>query len=231
MQFVQHSSRLPIDNLDFFEDEPPQKKHGSLFSNSVRLIMAGPSGCGKSNALLALLFSPNGIKFENVYIYSKTLFQNKYRLLAEVLSHIPEIGYFPYQDTASIIHPAEAKQNSICIFDDIISDKQDKVKAYYAMCRHKSVDVAFLCQTYVKIDKHLIRDNANLIVVFKQDDINLKHIFYEHVSPDMTFEKFRDLCSSCWNHDNYGFLVIAKDFGLNDGRYRRNFDSYIKIEN
>lgn len=230
MQFIQHSSQLPIENLDYFEKNIPKKKHGSLFPNSCRFLFTGPSGCGKSNALLALLFSPNGLQFENIYIYSKSLHQPKYLLLAEVLKNIPGIGYYSFENNEDVIDPKEAHENSVFIFDDVVCEKQDKIKAYYSMGRHKFIDVAFLCQTYVKISKHLIRDNANIIVVFKQDDINMKHIFDEHVSPDMPYEDFKKICSLSWNDHKYGFLVIVKDFNLNEGRYRKGFDTYIKLK-
>ena len=39
----------------------------------VRAVICGPSGYGKTNVLLSLLESPNGLRFENVYVYSKSL--------------------------------------------------------------------------------------------------------------------------------------------------------------
>lgn len=223
----QHELELPVENLDFFDDPQP-KKHGELFPNSCRILFAGPSGCGKSNALLSLLFNANGLKFENVYIFSKSLYQPKYRLLSDVLNGIPEIGYFPYSENEDIVDIANVLENSIFIADDVIGDKQDKIKTYYSMGRHKKIDVIFLCQTYVKISKHLIRDNSNIIVLFKQDYMNLKHAFDEHVSPDMIFDKFKEICSLCWE-EKHGFLVIVKEFPLSNGRYRIGFDKYIRI--
>ena len=85
-------------------------------------------------------------------------------------------------------------------------------------------------QSYARIQKHLVRENSNLIVLFKQDDMNLKHVYDDHVNTDMTFERFKELCSSCWgttdDGKNYGFLVIDKDSSLKDGRYRKNFDKF-----
>lgn len=45
-----------------------------------------------------------------------------------------------------------------------------------------------MVQTYTRTPKHLIRDNANLIILFKQDDLNLKHVHADHVGADMAFE-------------------------------------------
>lgn len=228
MEIEQQQTVLSVDNLDILEKERPSK-HGDLFPDSCRILMTGPSGSGKSNALLSLLLSPNGLRFKNIYIYSKSLYQPKYQLLEKVLKGVPEIGYHPFKENDDIIDPNDAEKNSIIIFDDVVGDKQDKIKAYYSMGRHKAIDVALLCQTYVMASKHLCRDNMNIIVLFKQDETNLKHAFDEHVSPDMTFEEFKHLCAFCWNANKYGFIVVVKNFDINGGRYRQGFDRYIKI--
>ena len=86
----------------------------------------------------------------------------------------------------------------------------------------------YLCQTYSKIPKQLIRDNANFIILFKQDDMNLKHIYNNHVGSDINFQEFKDMCNTCWA-DKYGFLVIDKQSSLNNGRYRCKFDKFFKL--
>ena len=99
------------------------------------------------------------------------------------------------------------------------------------MGRHKDVHCFYLCQSYTRIPKQLIRDNANMLVVFKQDNNNLKHIFNNHVNPDMTFSEFQEICQMCWNK-KFGFLVIDKECDLGNGRYRNGFDKFInKDEN
>lgn len=232
IRIKQHQTVLPVVNLDCLDDKyefEKKRKHGDLFPNSCRFIFAGPSGCGKSNALMSLIFDLNGLNFENVYIYSKSLYQPKYQILEQILHEVPGVNYFPFKENAEIAEPNDVETNSIFIFDDVIGENQDKIKSYYAMGRHKSIDVAFLCQTYVAIKKHIIRDNTNILVIFKQDDVNLKHIFDEHVSPDMTYDEFKKVCGLCWNN-NFGFLVIVKDFDLNNGRYRMGFDKYIVLD-
>ena len=53
------------------------------------------------------------------------------------------------------------------------------------MGRHRLIDCFYLCQTYAQIPKHLIRDNLNFLVLFRQDEMNLKHIYGDHVNTDM----------------------------------------------
>lgn len=110
------------------------------------------------------------------------------------------------------------------IFDDVACEKQDHVKAYFCMGRHKIVDCFYLCQSYAHVPKHLVRDNVNLIAIFRQDEVNLKHIYDDHVNTDMTYNRFKELCGECCQ--NHGFLVIDKDRGINNGRYRKGFDRF-----
>lgn len=231
MHIIEHQLKLPVSNQDLDERQEQQvKRHGVLFPNSIRALVCGSSGCGKTNAVISLLFEPHGLRFQNVYVYSKSLFQPKYELLKTVLCRVKEIKYFPYDQSVNIIDPLKARENSIFIFDDVACSSQEKIRAYFSMGRHKSVDCFYLCQTYTRIPKHLIRDNANLLILFKQDDINLKHVYDEHVTTDMPFRKFKELCGNCWK-TIYGFVVIVKDNALDQGRYRMGFDKYIIIEN
>ena len=48
------------------------------------------------------------------------------------------------------------------------------------LCSH--IDCFYLGQTYTRIPKHLIRDNVNFLVPSTQDEMNLKHIYGDHVN-------------------------------------------------
>jgi len=83
-------------------------------------LVVGPSNCGKTNVMLSLIESPNGLKFENIYVFSKSLYQPKYEYLEKLIKPIKGKG---------IIRP------------------------------HK-------------------------IMKFKQDDLNMRHIYRDHVNTD-----------------------------------------------
>lgn len=232
MKFIQQPYAIRVKNMD----EKTRvggayvSRHGRMLPNTIRGVICGPSNCGKTNVMISLLESPHGIRFENVYVYSKSLHQPKYQYLEKLFRQISDIGYFTFSDNCTVVPPSEALPNSIFIFDDIACDKQDAIREYFAMGRHSKVDCFYLCQTYAKIPKHLIRDNVNLLILFKQDGTNLKHVYNDHVNTDMTYEDFCTLCSACWRH-KYGFLVIDKDSTLNDGRYRRGFNEFAILKN
>ena len=227
MDFLQNQSiKLPIDNFDVGCEKKIQR-HGELLPSSIRAVFCGPSNCGKTNSLLALITHPNGLRFENVYVYSKSLNQSKYKFLEKVLQPIKGIEYYAFSEHEAVVSPEEARPNSIIIFDDVACEKQDNIRAFFCMGRHKSVDCFYLCQSYAHVPKHLVRDNVNLLAVFRQDDVNLKHIYDDHVNTDMSYNRFKELCGKCWGNDNHGFILIDKDRVLNKGRYRKNFDSFI----
>jgi len=75
------------------------------------------------------------------------------------------------------------------------------VREYFSMDAY--VDCFYLCQTYARIPKHLIHDNANLLILFKQDCTNsrIEHVYNDqqyNVNTDMSYDEFYLFCRDCW---------------------------------
>lgn len=231
MDVVQQKDEFKISNIDFMtvdsvNDE--NSKHGSLLPNTVRCIISGPSNCGKTNVLFNLITKPNGLRFSNLYIFSKSLHQPKYQLLEKILSNVSEVSFFKFHSNEEIVEPQLALPYSLFVFDDVACENHNTVKMYFSMGRHNNIDSIYIGQTYSKIPKQLIRDNVNILILFHQDETNLKHIYKDHVGSDMEYEKFKQVCCKAWQ-DKYGFLVINKDCELYNGRYRIQFDKFVII--
>lgn len=229
IQVEVQKQKIDIGNIDCLTPDVihyDKSKHGSLLPNTLRCIVSGPSNCGKTNVVFYLLTDPNGLKFCNVYIFSKSLYQPKYRLLERVLSEVVDVNLFTFDGHTEIMEPDKAEPNSIFIFDDVSCENQNVIKKYFAMGRHNNIDSIYIGQTYSKIPKQLIRDNVNFIVLFKQDERNLRHIYNDHVGTDMTYEIFKKICETAWK-DQYGFLVINKDSLREHGRLRMGFNSFL----
>lgn len=122
------------------------------------------------------------------------------------------------------------KKNSIFVFDDVICDKnQENIKNFFCLGRHYGIDVIYLTQTFTKVSKHLIRDNCNFIILFKQDEMNLKHVYNDYnIVCDLTFDEFKKFCYECWRKP-YGFVVIDLDSAPNKGRYRKEFNAFLQV--
>ena len=73
---------LKVDNFDLKNNNNNnnmRNRHSELLPNTIRAIICGPSNSGKTNVMLSLLADPNGLRFQNVYVYSKSLYQDKYK--------------------------------------------------------------------------------------------------------------------------------------------------------
>jgi hypothetical protein len=110
------------------------------------------------------------------------------------------------------------------IFDDVMLKDQSVIKDYFCRGRHNNVSVFYLCQSLHKIAKHCIRENANMFILFKQDDKTLKYFHETHISGDMDFAEFKQFCDAAWSR-KHGFVVINVWDYPYCGRYWSNYDS------
>jgi len=60
--------------------------------STIGAIICGPSNCDKTNVLISLFESPNSVRFENVYVYSKSLQESKNLYLENLFMSIDKIG-------------------------------------------------------------------------------------------------------------------------------------------
>lgn len=232
MRFVEQKHKLTVRNVDAsVAANAKSNRHGPLFPETVRALVVGSSGSGKTNLIYYLLVHENGLRFENVYVYSKTLEQPKYRMLKRIIDELKNDGVRMYMmmENDEVLAPEKVKPNSIFVMDDVIGENQNVVREYFSRGRHNGVDIFYLVQSYSKIPKQLIRDNANLIILFKQDDTNLKHVYHDHCAGDMSFAEFKNFCVTCWNRERHSFVVICKDNERDNGRYRLGFDTFVIV--
>ncbi|KAE9522696.1 hypothetical protein AGLY_016918 [Aphis glycines] len=139
------------------------------------------------------------------------------------------VQLFTFHENDEVIPPEKALPDSVFIFDDILCENQNIVRSYYTRCRHNNIDVFYLAQSFARIPKQLIRDNSNMIILFKQDETNLKHVYMEHCSGDMNYPEFKEFCTLCWSKGRFNFVVISKDCERDNGQYRHGFDTFVVI--
>jgi hypothetical protein len=229
IKLIPQKQKLTVSNFDVASgDNKNVIRHSALLPNNIRCLIVGRSNSGKSNVLLTLIEHPLGLKFYNIYLYSNSLHQAKYEYLKKMVQHVKEIGYFTFSTNKDLVSVKDAKQNSLVIFDDIGCDTESMIREYFTFGRHYNLDCFYLTQSYSKICKQFIRDNANLLVIFKQDLLNVHLIYRDHVGTDLTFKEFERICKLCWDKE-YSFLVINKECKLNEGRYRKCFDNFFQI--
>jgi hypothetical protein len=200
-----------------FDARPKLKRFVDMFPDVMRAGIFGPSGGGKTNILLTILLHVK--PFQDIYLCSKTDFQEKYELLQELIENYKPIKF--HKLSFPLPEPETLKKNSIVIFDDVLTENQNEIANYFLRGRHCNISCFYLSQAYTKIVKSSgIRTNFNYLIILKSDIINLRQIHLEYVT-DLSFEKFKQLCNDCWG-EPYGFLVI--DVDNEQCRYKKNFE-------
>ena len=134
-----------------------------------------------------------------------------------------------FNDVNLIPDPTEhdASQRNLLILDDVMLGPQNKVEAYFTRGRHNNVDVIYITQSYFRLPRQTIRENANLFVLFPQDGKNLSHIYQDLCSgDDVSFEMFSLMCNDWWREGKHNFITIDLSKPVNDGKYRKNFNGY-----
>ncbi|XP_068994229.1 uncharacterized protein [Neodiprion pinetum] len=109
------STKLPVMNFDKCTQQSTKRKkrHGESVPRIVRAVFCETSNCGKPNALFALITHPTGLRFENLYVHSKSLNQPKYKFLSQVLKNVDGVEYHPSNEHEHVIASNEAQPNSI----------------------------------------------------------------------------------------------------------------------
>jgi ABC-type cobalamin/Fe3+-siderophores transport system ATPase subunit len=235
-----------IDYSKFHAKQTNYSNHAPFFPQNIFCVIAGSTGCGKTNLMENLLMNEGFLDYSKVYIYSSTLHQPTYQFLKTYYNNLEnkikktyhkdmKIAYF-FDGDDEIKNPTEldSKSSHIMVFDDVMNADQTTIKDYFCRGRHNNVNVFYLCQSLHKIAKHCIRENANVFILFHQDNKTLKYFHETHVSGDMEFKEFKQFCDGGWNK-KYGFVVINIWEEPYCGRYITNYDTiytpskYIKI--
>jgi len=225
-----------IDYTKEFNQPIVINKHNPIFPKNIFCVVSGSTGSGKTNLILNLLMKERLLNYSHVYVYSSTLHQAAYvhlknyyealeKIIQQKLNQSVQIAHF-FEADDEIQNPSELDKNKnhVMIFDDVMMSNQDVIKDYFCRGRHNNVNVFYLCQSLHKIAKHCIRDNANMFILFRQDDKTLKYFHETHISGDMPFIEFKEFCDVAWRK-RHGFVVINIWDDAYCGRYWINYDS------
>ncbi len=229
---------MDIINYDVKKQEG--NKHHFLLPNSLRMVICGGSGCGKTNLMVNLLLNSGWLNYDKLYIYTTTPYQEKYNLIRQFFDNIKKhcsydiLKFLSPQDEMIDPKHLDPNSNNVIVFDDCMQDKQTIMSEYFTQGRHNNCDSFYLTQSYFHIPKHTIRDNANFIIIFRQDKKSLQALYDSHACVDMEFKEFLKLANNSTS-TKHGFLSIDLTSESENGKYRKNFstfyvpEKYIKI--
>ena len=133
-----------------------------------------------------------------------------------------------YADCVMIPDPTELSidEKNLLILDDCFLGPQSKAEAYYTRGRQNNCETFYISQSYFRLPRHTVRENANFIVLFPQDVKNLQHIYADHCDGDMSLIEFKRFCRTVWESGPHQFVTIDLTSGKLSGKYRKNLDCF-----
>ena len=175
------------------------KKKRKLVENlNNRNLIIGFSNCGRIYLLNQILHQ----KQEPIFIITKSL--NQY----------PKIK----AQTSDKIQPLNEYENSV-VFDDMLLSKQESnIDLFFTRGRHNNIDIYFISQSYFHLPKNTIRNNSNIIILFKQTLRDIILLFHDIAGTDMNLEEWKQLRRKAWEND-YEYLQIDRFTKIGEGRY------------
>ena len=159
-----------------------EQDHPCMPADVFRMLICGPSNSGKTNTLLHMLYEL--LEYDNIYLFSKNLHQNKYQELLQKFDEKinPKVGYDVIEAHGDEIIPLEelpVDTQKIVVFDDLVCEKnQNSIINYFINGRHKNCCVIYLSQTFYKVPKD-IRVNCSHLCIFRLDPKENKRIANE----------------------------------------------------
>ena len=137
--------------------------------NCFRMLICGKSGCGKTNLLMHILLKPL-IQYDRIYLYSKSLGQEKLQYLCKRLKEVlDQVGYDVMVCSNDEVKPLDElpiNNQKLVIFDDYMCEKnQDRLIEYFIRGRNKNCSVIYLSQSFYKTPKD-IRLNCSHFCLF-----------------------------------------------------------------
>ena len=100
-----------------------------------------------------------------------------------------------------------------------------RVQAMFKRSRHNILSIFIISQDYYELSKKTIRCNGNIFHIFKPNIfLDVRNIYQDKASMDMTLDEFKYLTSSCWSQ-KYQPLTIDMTKDKYEGRYRLGINS------
>ena len=136
-----------------------------------------------------------------------------------------------YKNICDEFQALNKHENSTVVFDDMLLSKQTSdIDLFFTRGRHHLIDIYYISQSYFHLPKNSIRNNSNIIILFKQTLRDIILIFHDIAGLDMNFEEWKSLCRRSWEND-YDYLQIDRFAKIGEGRYTiRNCNKTTYIE-
>ena len=165
-----------------------------------RHVVIGPSNVGKTYYMLKIL--------EKI--------GNKRPI--HIITRSP--NQYPNYKTSTDIKPITKYKGSIVIFDDMLgAPNSSQIDEFFTRGRHEDLDVYYISQSYFALPRQSIRNNSDILILFKQTLRDVQSMYYDIGAYDMKYDEFKEMCHKAWDEE-YNYLYIDMTKNKNEGKYR-----------
>ena len=134
-----------------------------------------------------------------------------------------------YESIEKLRFPQEYEDGGIITLDDLNEKEMNdpRVQAMFKRSRDNNLSIFIISQHYYDIPKKTIRANDNIYHKIKPNKfLDVRNIYQDNASMDMTLDEFKYLTSTCWN-EKYQPLTIDMTKDKFCGRYRLGLNSIL----
>ena len=165
-----------------------------------RHVIIGPSNVGKTYYMLKVLE-----KIDN-------------QRPIHIITRSP--NQYPNYKTNNEIKPINKYKGSVVIFDDMLGAKNSsQIDEFFTRGRHEDLDVYYISQSYFALPRQSIRNNSDILILFRQTLRDVQSMYYDIGAYDMKYDEFKEMCHKAWD-EKYNYLCIDVTKNKNDGKYR-----------
>ena len=139
----------------------------------------------------------------------------------------PDTEIETYESIEELKYPQEFDDGGIIILHDLNKKEMNdpRVQAMFKRLRHNILSIFIISQDYYELPKRTIRADGNIYHIFKPNNfLDVRSIYQDKASMDMTLGEFKYLTSTCWNK-TYQPLTIVMTKDKCTGRYRLGLNS------
>ena len=163
-------------------------------------VVIGPSNVGKTYYMLKILEKIGNKR----PIHIKTRSPNQY----------------PNYKTSIEIKPINKYKGTIVIFDDMLGARNSsEIDEFFTRGRHEDLDVYYISQSYFGLPRQSIRNNSDILILFKQTLRDFQSMYYDTRAYDMNYDEFKQMCHRAWD-EKFNYLCIDMAKNKNEGKYR-----------
>ena len=127
---------------------------------------------------------------------------------------------YPNYKTNNEIKPINKYKGSVVIFDDMLGAKNSsQIDEFFTRGRHEDLDVYYISQSYFALPRQSIRNNSDILILFKQTLRDVQSMYYDIGAYDMKYDEFKEMCYKAWD-ERFNYLCIDMTKNKNQGKYR-----------